>query len=82
MEDLKQALGQQANKFDHLPFTLPLREIQYLYIPASEKRAKRDLSQENYRPAYYKTDVLQWQSAFSLRPQLPVPVAYLCLCCN
>lgn len=79
MENLKQALGKQANKFDHLPFPLPLREIQYLYIPASEKIAKRDLSQENYRPAYYKTDVLRWQSAFSLRPQLPVTVAYFCL---
>lgn len=78
MENLKQALGKQANKFDPLLFP-PLRETQYLYFPASEKIAEHDLSQENYRPAYYKTDVLRWQSAFSLRPQLPVTVAYFCL---
>lgn len=65
VENLKQALGKQANKFDHLLFPPPLSEIQYLYFSAS-RIAEQDLSQENYRPAYYKTDVLQWQSAFSL----------------
>lgn len=65
VENLKQALGEQANKFNHLLFPPPLSEIQYLYFSAS-RIAEQDLSQENYRPAYYKTDVLQWQSAFSL----------------
>lgn len=78
-KNLKQALGKQANKFDPLLLFPPLREIQYLYFPASEKIVEHDLSQESYRPAYYKTDVLRWQSAFLLRPQLPVTVAYFCL---
>lgn len=71
MENFKGALGKQANKFDHLLFPPPLHEMQYLYFPVSEKIAEHDLSQENYRPAYSKPDALRWQSAFSLRPQLP-----------
>lgn len=80
MENLKHLANRQTNLVISSP--PPLGEIQYLYFPASEKIAEHDLSLENYRPAYYKTDVLPWRSAFSLRPQLPVTVAYFCLRCN
>lgn len=39
-----------------------------IYIFSASKKIEQDLSQENYGPAYYKTDVLPWQSAFSLTP--------------
>lgn len=71
------SLQHLANRQTNVSVSLPppLREIQYLYFPASEKRAEHDLSRENYRPAYYETDVLPWHSAFSLHPQIPVTAA-------
>lgn len=67
VENLKHLAKRHANSIIS-SFLPPFHEIQHLYFSSSKKIAEQDLSLENYGPAYYKTDVLRWHSAFPLTP--------------
>lgn len=80
VENLKQALGKQANKFDHLPFLFPFVKYSIYIFQPQRKIANVIFHKRITRHAYYKTDVLRWRSAFSSAPSslscsllLPLP---------